>query len=135
MGSKSTIKSQNDVNGVFIFNFIVNFTYSVIFIVNFEHISRLAQREKCRNTCFILEKRKKSKFNRFQIEVYFLPNISPLPQLPTPAPVYNPPPLPANISPSNFYFVQIRAGLINEILQCMYMSCFDLLQLGSLELH
>ena len=50
--------------------------YSDVFIVNFEYISHLGQRAKYRNTCFILEKRKKSKFNRFQIEVFFLPNIA-----------------------------------------------------------
>ena len=41
-------------------------------------MSRLARRKKCQNTCFLLEKRKKSKFNRLQIEVFVLPNISPL---------------------------------------------------------
>ena len=41
-------------------------------------ISDRTRREKCQNTCFILEKRKKSNFNRLQIEVPFLPNISPL---------------------------------------------------------
>ena len=55
-------------------------------MVNFEHISHLAPREKCQNMCFILEKRKKSKFNRLQIEVLFLPNIRPT--------VYKPPPPP-----------------------------------------
>ena len=77
MGSKLTIRSQNDVNGAFIFNFNVNFTYPGVFIVNFEDISHLARRKKWRNTYFILVKRKKSKFNRSQIEVFFLPNINP----------------------------------------------------------
>ena len=56
---------------------MVILTYSGVFIVNFEHISHLPRREKCQNTCFILEKRKKIKFSRLQIEVLFLPNISP----------------------------------------------------------
>ena len=78
-------------HGVFIVNFVVNFTYSAAFIVNFEHISHLARREICRNTSFIMEKGKKSnKFNRLQIEVFFLSNIS----LPPP-----------NIGPSNLSFV------------------------------
>ena len=47
-----------------------------VFVVNFEHILHLGRREKCRSTCFILEKRKKSKFNRLQIELFFPPNIS-----------------------------------------------------------
>ena len=59
------------------FNFIVSFTYSGVFFLNFEHISHLARREKFRNTCFIVQKVKKSKLNRLQIEVLFLPNISP----------------------------------------------------------
>ena len=33
-------------HGVFISNFIINFTYSVVFIINFEQISHLARREK-----------------------------------------------------------------------------------------
>ena len=48
----------------------------LVSIVNFEHISHLPRREKCRNTCFILQE-KKSKFNRLKIEVFFLPNIGP----------------------------------------------------------
>ena len=32
------MQDQNDVNGVSIVNFIVNFTYSGAFIVTFEHI-------------------------------------------------------------------------------------------------
>ena len=43
---------QNDVNGVFIVNFIVIFTNSGVFIFNFEHLSHLAQREIYRNTIF-----------------------------------------------------------------------------------
>ena len=58
---------NNDVNSVFIFNFIVNFTCSGVFIADFEYISHLARREKRQKTCFIQEKRKKSKFNRLQI--------------------------------------------------------------------
>ena len=46
MGSKLKIRSQNDVNGAFIFNFNVNFTYPGVFIVNFEDISHLARRKK-----------------------------------------------------------------------------------------
>ena len=42
------------------FNFIVKFMYSGVFIVNFEHISHLAEHEKCRNMCFILKKIKVS---------------------------------------------------------------------------
>ena len=56
MCSNLTIKRPERRHGVFIVNFIVNFTCSGVFIVNFEHISRLAQCEECRNTCFILEK-------------------------------------------------------------------------------
>ena len=79
---------------------------SGVFIVNSEHISHLARREKCQNTCFILEKRKKSKFNRLQIEVIllFLPNISPLPN-----PEYR---------PIKFVLcLYIRPGCINGILR------------------
>ena len=68
-------EAKNDVNGLFIFNFIVNFTYSGVFIVNFQHISHLARREKYQNPCFILKK--KIMFNKLQFEVFFLPNISP----------------------------------------------------------
>ena len=70
-------KEARMTSTVFIFNFIVNFTYSGVFIVNFEHISHLARREKCRNTCFVMEKRKKSEFNRFQMEVFFPPKCKP----------------------------------------------------------
>ena len=47
MCSKLTIKRPNDVKDVFIFNFIVNFMYSGVFIVNFQHILHLPRREKC----------------------------------------------------------------------------------------
>ena len=60
MCSKLTKRGQNDANDVFIFNFIINFTYFGVFIVNFEHISHMARCEKCRNSCFILEKEKVS---------------------------------------------------------------------------
>ena len=95
----------NNKDGVFIFNFIVNFRYSPAFIVNFEQISHLTQHEKCQNTYFILEKRMKIKFNRFQIEWLFLPNIS--------AP-FPPPPVqhPANIGPLNLLFVPIYCQCI-----------------------
>ena len=56
------------MNNVFIFNFIVNFTYYGLFIVNFQHMSYLARREKCRNMCF----------NKLQIQVFFLSNMRPL---------------------------------------------------------
>ena len=65
------------MNGVFIVNFIVNLTYSGVFIVDFEHISHLGRREIYQNTSSIPGKRKKTnKFNRLQIEVFSLPNIS-----------------------------------------------------------
>ena len=54
----------------------LTFRYSSAFIVNFQHISHLVRRKNCQNTYFILEKRDKSKFNRFQIDVFFLPSIS-----------------------------------------------------------
>ena len=60
--------------------------YSGVFIVNFEHILHLARREKCQSACCIVEKRMKSKFNRLQIEMFFLPNISLSPS--TPYPLY-----------------------------------------------
>ena len=59
------------------FNSIVYFIYSGVLIVNFENISYLAQGEKHWNMCFIHQKTKKSKFNRLQIEVFFLSNIIP----------------------------------------------------------
>ena len=92
----------NHVNGVFIFNFIVNFKYSGVFTVNFEHISHLARREKCQNNVPYTGK-KKEKFNRLQSEVFcvFLPEY----ELP-PIPLSPPPP---NIGPSNLFFVRIYA--------------------------
>ena len=39
-------------------NLSLTLAYSGVFMVSFEHISHLARREKCRNTCFILEKKK-----------------------------------------------------------------------------
>ena len=88
-------KETRMTSSVFVVDFIVNFTYSVVVIVNFEHVSHLVQREICRNTSFILEKRKKSNnFNRLQIEVFLHPNISP------PSP---------NIGRSNLSFVHIYA--------------------------
>ena len=118
MCSKLTIKRPNDVKDVFIFNFIVNFMYSSVFIVNFQHILHLPRREKCWNTCFILEKRKKSKFNRLQIEVFFLPNISP-PISPPPPPSPNPYIGPPNIDPSNLSFASIYA---QDVLTGFYRS-------------
>ena len=50
------------------------------------------------NTFYISTGKKSNKFNRLQIEVFFVPNISP--------PVYEPPP---NRGPSNFSFVRIYA--------------------------
>ena len=47
------------------------------------------------------ERKKSNKFNRLQIEVLFLPNISP--------PVYINLPPPPNIDPSNLSFVRIYA--------------------------
>ena len=76
MCSKLTINRPERRQRYLYFNFWASFTYSGVFIVNFEHISHLVRHEKCRNTCFILEKRKKSKFNRLQIEVFNVPNIS-----------------------------------------------------------
>ena len=43
---------------------------------NYEYILHIAWSKECRNTCFILEKRKK---NRLHIDVFFLPNITPPP--------------------------------------------------------
>ena len=99
MCSKLTMKRPGRRQWCLYFWLIVNCTYSSVFIVNFEHNSYLDRREKCPNTCFMLEKRKKSKFNRLQIEVFFLPNISP--------PVYKPPtPPPSPLEyRSNLYFV------------------------------
>ena len=59
-------------------------------------ISHFARQEKCQSMCFILGKRKKSKFNRLQIEVSFLPKIS-----------FPPPP---NIGILNLSFARIHVG-------------------------
>ena len=75
MSKLTIIKKPERRKRCLILNFIGNFTYSGVFIVNFEHISHLARREKCRGACFILEKGRKIKFNRLQVEVFFLPNI------------------------------------------------------------
>ena len=102
----------NHVNGVFILNFIVNFKYSGVFTVNFEHISHLARRGKCQNMCFILEKRKKSLTDcKVKCFVFFLPNISkPHP----PSPEYR---------PIKFILCPyIRPGRINEILRYLFSS-------------
>ena len=87
---------------------MVNFTYSGVFVVNFEHNSHLVRREVFRNASFTLEKRKESnKFNRLQIEVFFLPITSPHPL--SSSRVYKPP----NIGQSNLSFVRIYAqGLL-----------------------
>ena len=53
----------------------LSLTLLILVIVNFEPFSHLVRREKCRNTCFIPEKRRKTKFNRLQIELFFLLNI------------------------------------------------------------
>ena len=98
MCSQLTMKRPERTQRCLFLSFIVNITYSGVFIVNSEHISHLERREKCRNTCFILEKRKKSKFNRLQIEVFFLPIITPLPYI-----------SPPNIGPSNLSFARIYA--------------------------
>ena len=60
-------------------------------------------------------KRKKSKFNRLQIEVFFFPSISPTAHLCTLPP---PPPYisPLNVDPQNLSFICICSGLINRIL-------------------
>ena len=46
------------MNDLFIVNFIVIFTCSGVFIVNFAYLSHLARREICQNTDFTLEKKK-----------------------------------------------------------------------------
>ena len=58
------------------------------------------------------KKRKKSKFNRLQIEVFFLPNISP--------PYISP----LNIGPSNLSFVRIYAqGVLKGFYGNSYVMC------------
>ena len=57
------------------FNFIINFTYSDVFNVKFEHISNLERRKKCRNMLFILEKERKVRST--EIEVFFPPKYNP----------------------------------------------------------
>ena len=54
MCSKLTIKRPEWRQRCFIVNFIANFTYSGVFIVNFEHISHPALREICRNASYII---------------------------------------------------------------------------------
>ena len=106
----------NHVNGVFIFNFIVNFKYSGVFTVNFEHISHLARREKCQNNVPYTGK-KKEKFNRLQSEVFcvFLPEYE-LPPIP-------PSPPPPEYRPIKFILCPyIRPGHINEILRYLCSS-------------
>ena len=49
MRSKLTIKRPERRQRCLSFDFIVNFTYSGVFIVSFEHIFHLARREKCQN--------------------------------------------------------------------------------------
>ena len=63
------------------FNFIINFTYSDVFNVKFEHISNLERRKKCRNMLFILEKERKVRSTDCKLKCFFLPNIS-LPHTP-----------------------------------------------------
>ena len=57
--SKLTINRPERLHVVFLVNFVINVTYSAVFIVNFEHISHLQRREIYRNMSFIMEKRKK----------------------------------------------------------------------------
>ena len=77
---------------------MVNFTYSGVFVVNFEHNSQFVRREVFRNASFTLEKRKESnKFNRLQTSSQ------------SSSRVYKPP----NIGQSNLSFVRIYAqGLL-----------------------
>ena len=82
-------RDQNNVNGVFIVNFIVNFTYSgaLLLTLNIFHILHDVKHAKIR--ALYWKKRKKSnKFNKLRVKVFFLTNIPP-------PPVYKPPPLSA----------------------------------------
>ena len=87
MYSNLTIKRPEDVNCVFIVNFIVNFTYSFAFIVNSTCFTSCTTWNVPKQELYSEKKKRKksNKFNRLQIEVFFLPNISP-----------------QNIGPSNF---------------------------------
>ena len=70
MCSKLTTKRPEDVKGFFIFNFIVNSTYSGVFNVNFEHISHLTRREKCQNTCLYWKKESKVSLADFKLKCF-----------------------------------------------------------------
>ena len=80
---------------------------SLLLTLNIFHIMHDVN---CQNTCFSVEKRKKSKFNRLQIKVFFLPNIPP--------PVYKSPP---NIGPSNLPFARLYA---QSVLKGFYRILF-----------
>ena len=59
----------------------------------------------------MLYTRKKRKFNRLQIQAFFLPNIP------------RPPPTPANIDPSNLFFVRIYAqGVLTRFYGLQYLK-------------
>ena len=82
MCSKLTIKRPGRRQWCLFVNFIVNFMHYDVLIANFEHVSYLAQREKCRNTSFILKERKKSnKFKILQIEMFFHLKVSTPPRI------------------------------------------------------
>ena len=85
------------MNGVVIFNFIVNVTYSGVFIVNFEYISHFTRHENMKNTEIRIIK--VSLIDQIANWSVFLPEYT----------KYNPSPHP-NISPSNFSFVLCLYG-------------------------
>ena len=76
MCSNLTIKRPERRQRCLNFNFIVSFTYFGDFIVDFQHISHLSY-------VLYTGKKVKSKFDRWQIEVFLLPSIS-NPSPPTP---------------------------------------------------
>ena len=78
--------------------------YSGVFIVNFEHISYLARPKHTEIRALYWKKRKKSKFNRFQIEVFFLPSINPF--------QHHPPPHLSYISPPKYRPIKLSFVLI-----------------------
>ena len=60
---------------------------------------------------YMLYTRKKRKFNRLQIQAFFLPNIP------------RPPPSPSNIDPSNLFFVRIYAqGVLTRFYGLQYLK-------------
>ena len=58
MRSKLTIKRSGRRQWCLFVNFIVNFMLYDVLIANLEHVSYLARPEKCRNTSFLLKKKK-----------------------------------------------------------------------------